>query len=73
MILQAVLGLQVMGFDGQVLFDSPTLPPWLDWLQIEGLRVGDGSISLKLRRSANGMAVTEILEKNDKVAVEVRK
>jgi hypothetical protein len=43
-ILQAVLGLDVMGFERRVSIDSPTIPPWLQWLRIEDLKVGDSSI-----------------------------
>ncbi|MGH7933391.1 MAG: amylo-alpha-1,6-glucosidase, partial [Candidatus Binataceae bacterium] len=73
MILQAALGLQVVGFERRVLIDSPVIPPWLEWLRIEDLKVGDGSISLILRRTGTGTAVAEILERNGPVTVEVRK
>jgi glycogen debranching enzyme len=73
MILQAVLGLQVMGFERRVLIDSPTIPPWLEWLRIDGLKVGDGSISLILKRTADGAAMTEIVERSGSVTVEVKK
>jgi glycogen debranching enzyme len=73
MVLQALLGLQVMGFEGQLLIDSPALPPWLEWLRIEDLKVGRSSISMLLRRAGNGAATIEILEKNGSIAVEVRK
>jgi glycogen debranching enzyme len=73
MILQAVLGLQVMGFERRVLIDSPTIPPWLEWLRIDGLKVGDGSISLILKRTADGAAMTEVVERSGSVTVEVKK
>jgi len=72
MILQAVLGLQVMGFERRVLIDSPTIPTWLEWLRIEDLKAGDGSISLIVRRTGNGAAAIEILEKSGSVTVEVK-
>ncbi len=72
MILQAVLGLQVSGFDRRVVIDSPTIPSWLEWLRIEELKVGDNcSISLMLRRAGKGVT-TEILEQNGPVTVEVK-
>lgn len=74
MILQAVLGLEVMGFERRVLIDdSPTLPSWLEWLRIENLKVGDGSISLFLRRTEDDVVVTEISERRGPVTVEFRK
>jgi len=71
MILQALMGLQVMGFERRVLIDSPTIPTWLEWLRIEDLKVGDGSISLIVRRTGDGAATTEILKKSGSVTVEV--
>jgi glycogen debranching enzyme len=73
MIVQAVLGLRTMGFERRLVIDSPTIPPWLEWLRLEGLKVADGSISLLLRRAGSGEATAEILEKNDSIAVEIEK
>jgi glycogen debranching enzyme len=69
--LQAVLGLEVMGFERRILIESPTIPPWLEWLRIEDLKVGDGSMSLILRRTDSGAAVTEILERRGSVTVDI--
>ena len=73
MVLQAALGLQVMGFERRVLIDSPSIPPWLEWLRIEHLKVGDGSVSLLLRRATDGVATAEVLEKHGSITVEVEK
>jgi glycogen debranching enzyme len=73
MILQALLGLEVKGFERRVLIDSPTMPTWLEWLRIEDLKVGDGSVSLFLRRAPDDTVVTEILERKGSVTVEIRK
>ena len=73
MILQAALGLRVMGFERRLLFDSPAIPPWLEWLRIEDLKIGDSSVSLLLRRTSDGAAMTEILERNGSITVEVKK
>jgi glycogen debranching enzyme len=73
MILSAVLGLKVMGFERQVTVDSPSIPPWLEWLRIQDLKVGDSSISLFARRSGDGDIITEIAQGRGSVAVEVRK
>jgi len=72
MILQAMLGLEVRGFERRVLIDSPAIPPWLEWLRIEDLTVGDGSVSLMLKRTNEGATVTEILERRGSVTVEVK-
>ena len=72
MIVQAMLGFQVMGFDRKLIIDSPVMPDWLDWLKIEGLRVGDGKVSLIVRRTPEGASVG-IIERHGKVRVEVVK
>jgi glycogen debranching enzyme len=70
MILQAMLGMRVLGFERRVVFDTHQIPSWLDWLGIDGLRVGDGRVSFVLRRSPNGAAI-EVKEKSPGVRVEV--
>jgi glycogen debranching enzyme len=70
MILQAMLGMRVLGFERRVVFGSPVLPTWLDWLSIDGLQVGDGRVSFVMRRSSNGAAI-EVKEKTGGVRVEV--
>jgi glycogen debranching enzyme len=70
MLLQAMLGMRVLGFERRVVFDTHLIPAWLDWLSIDGLKVGDGSVSFVLRRSPNGAAV-EVKEKSGGVRVEV--
>jgi glycogen debranching enzyme len=72
MILQAMLGMRVVGFDRKLVIDSPVMPQWLDWLRIENLRVGDGAVSLYVQRTTNTGAV-EVIEKRGSVSVEVRK
>ncbi len=70
MILQAMLGMRVLGFERRVVFDTHLIPSWLDWLSISGLKVGDGRISFVLRRFPNGAAI-EVQEKSGGVRVEV--
>ena len=70
MMLQAMLGMRVLGFEQRVIFDTHLLPTWLDWLSIDELRVGGGSVSFVLRRSHNGAAI-EVKEKSGGVRVEI--
>ena len=70
MILHAMLGLEVRGFDRKLVIDSPTMPEWLDWLKIENFKVGDGAVSLLVRREAAGASVA-VLERQGDVTVEV--
>jgi glycogen debranching enzyme len=71
MILQAMMGIEVSGRERRLTMRSPAIPPWLDWLRVDNLQVGDGSVSLMLRRAANGACATEILERTGPVTVDV--
>lgn len=73
LMLQAMLGLEVIGFERRLTINSPVIAPWLDWLRIERLKVGDAAVSLAVRRAPTGAAMTEVLEKRGSVSVEVRK
>jgi glycogen debranching enzyme len=70
-ILQAILGLQVFGFEHRVVLDSPELPPWLESLTIENLTVGDAAVSFRLKRIAEGRAL-EVLDKRGTVSLEIK-
>jgi glycogen debranching enzyme len=50
LVLQSILGLSFSPTKPQVRFDNPRLPDFLDWVRIQNLRVGDGSVDLALRR-----------------------
>jgi glycogen debranching enzyme len=70
LILQAMLGIRVLGFERRVVFESHLIPSWLDWLSIKGLKVGHGRVSFVLARALNGTAV-EVKERSGGVRVEV--
>jgi glycogen debranching enzyme len=72
MIVQAILGIEVKGFERKLVIDSPAMPDWLDWLKIENLKVGDGAVSLIVRRAAEGPSIG-IIERTGDVTVEVLK
>ncbi|MBL8555216.1 MAG: amylo-alpha-1,6-glucosidase [Phenylobacterium sp.] len=57
MLLQACLGLQVLGDSGEVEIRDPQLPLGIDRLSVEGLEVGDGSIDLVFERQGARVAV----------------
>jgi glycogen debranching enzyme len=50
LITQAILGLKAEAPQRRLRVVAPALPNWLNWLQIRGLRVGDGAVSLLYRR-----------------------
>jgi len=72
MIVRAMLGIDVRGFERKVIIDAPAMPEWLDWLRVEDLRVADGAVSFIARRAA-GVPEIEILERKGGVAVEIRR
>jgi hypothetical protein len=57
MVVQAILGIAVKGFERKLVIDSPAMPVWLDWLKIENLKVGDGAVSLVVQRAAEGPSI----------------
>src|SRR5690606_23338677 len=50
MLLQACLGISFRQDRPQIRFVQPMLPEFLEWVHMENLRVGEGSIDLMLRR-----------------------
>ena len=72
MIVQVMLGIEMRGFERKLVFDSPAMPDWLDWLKLEKLKVGDGEVSLIVRRTPEGASIG-IIERRGNVSVEVLK
>jgi glycogen debranching enzyme len=70
MVLQAMLGMRVLGFERRVLFAAHMVPSWLDWLSVDGMKVGDGRVSFVLRGSPNGVAI-EVKEESPGVHIEI--
>jgi glycogen debranching enzyme len=71
-VVQAMLGLQIRGFDRKILLDAPVMPEWLDWLRIDNLKVGDGAVWLMVRRSPSGASI-DLIDRRGDVSVEVLK
>lgn len=72
MLLQACLGMSFSpGGAPQVRFDHPRLPPQIDRVWIKGLRFGDTSLDLAIRRHGADVAL-HIERRQGDVGVEVR-
>jgi len=71
MMLQAVLGLRIDGFERRVIIESPVLPEGMGSLSIEDLRVGDGFASFTVQGSPKGATVS-ITGKHGPITIEVR-
>jgi glycogen debranching enzyme len=57
MLLQACLGLSIVGEDAEVEIRNPTLPIGIDRLSVDGLEIGDGSMDLTFERQGPRVAV----------------
>jgi glycogen debranching enzyme len=68
LLLQAMLGLSAQAQNNLLTINSPNLPPWLNWVELRNLRVGDSTISLIFRREGE-MTGFSLLEKHGSVRV----
>ena len=72
LLLQACLGMTIKGSEGVVRFSFPTLPPFLQEIQIKNLRVGAASVDLLLERHEGDVGIN-ILRKDDNIKVVIEK
>ncbi|HVN29337.1 MAG TPA: glycogen debranching N-terminal domain-containing protein, partial [Candidatus Binataceae bacterium] len=72
LLFQAILGMEVRGFERRIVMRAPVIPQWLDWIKFEDLRLGKSSISFIARRGPRGASI-EVLEKRGPATVEVHK
>jgi glycogen debranching enzyme len=68
LLLQSSLGLSVKALERQVFFSKPVLPPNIDEVRIENLRVADGECDVVVRRHAGGVDV-DVLRKKGEIEV----
>src|ERR1700735_4523823 len=68
-LLQASLGLELLGESGEVKFYRPMLPDFLDHVRLRNLRLSTGSVDLSLHRQDNNIAVTVTRRDGDVVVV----
>jgi glycogen debranching enzyme len=68
MLLRACLGMSVRAPERQICFDHPELPPDLDELQIENLRLVDATVDLLIRRQRDG-ATVEVMHRRGEVEI----
>lgn len=71
MMLQAILGLRVDGFDRRLVIESPVLPEGMGSLSITDMRVGDGFASFTVQGSPKGASVT-LTDKRGPISIEVK-
>jgi glycogen debranching enzyme len=71
-LLTALIGLEADAPERRLTLVSPTLPPWLGFVEITALRVGGGSLDLAIRRGRQGASV-ELLARHGDVELIVRR
>ncbi|MFQ5416856.1 MAG: glycogen debranching N-terminal domain-containing protein [Myxococcota bacterium] len=72
LLLQSSLGLKISARANQVLISNPMLPPFLDCVRIDGLRVGASTVDLHFQRHPHDVGV-EVVEREGVVDVLVVK
>ena len=69
MMLQASLGISILAPERRIVFDRPVLPPILESLAIEDLRVGPTVVDLRLTRKGTEVDV-EVTRRRGRVEIE---
>lgn len=72
LLIQAILGLSIDAWKDRIMFTRPTLPEWLDFVELHNLRVRDAAIDLRIVRGRRSAAL-EVVGKRGDVDVLVRK
>ena len=57
LLFESCLGISLQPEDNRVTFSQPKMPREIDWLQLNNLRVGSGSVDLRLRRNSGEINV----------------
>ena len=68
--LARLLGLRADATARRLRVD-PILPPWLDWIELEGMRVGRARIDLRVERGRGGVVGTRTRTRRQGLRVEV--
>ena len=69
-LLQSCLGLRIDAVRGKVSLHAPRLPPFIDWVRVQRLQVGDANVDLLMQRYAHNVGV-EALRKEGTLEVAV--
>ena len=71
-LVTAMLGLQPQAGDNQLTLVRPTLPPWLTWIEVRGLRVAKSRLALRVTQGTDSAAV-ELLARDGDTELVVRR
>ena len=76
-VLWTTLGLRANAPENRLRIVRPVLPPWLDWLELQNIRVGKACLALRFERTggpeAPGVqpATVDVISNEDGVEIEV--
>jgi glycogen debranching enzyme len=65
LVLQAMLGISAGAPDRALRIERPVLPDWLTNIRLEGLRVGEASVTLDFRRDGHATGFTLVDQSGD--------
>ncbi|HEY3101253.1 MAG TPA: amylo-alpha-1,6-glucosidase [Methylomirabilota bacterium] len=71
-LVGAMLGLRPEAADNQITLARPTLPGWLTWIEIRGLRVSKSRLGVRVLQGSDGAAV-ELLARDGDAELVVRR
>jgi glycogen debranching enzyme len=71
-LIRSLLGLEIDALGRVLVLDSPSLPPWLDWVEVLGLVVGPARVDLRFRRARTGASL-EVLDKTGPLEVLIKR
>ena len=72
MLIASMLGLQPDAADNQITLSRPTLPGWLTWIEVRGLRVSKSRLGVRVSQGSDGAAV-ELLARDGDAELVVRR
>jgi len=68
LLLRSCMGMNIHAVEKKISFVNPALPANLNELRVEGLRVGEASVDILLKRHSRGIAV-EVLRKDGELEI----
>jgi glycogen debranching enzyme len=71
LLLRTMLGMRADSSRGQIELVRPHLPPWVDRLTLQGVRVGAGSVDLLIHKW-RGTTTAEVLKRSGDLEVVIR-
>jgi glycogen debranching enzyme len=64
-LVAAMLGLRPDAADNQITLARPTLPGWLSWIEVRGLRVAKSRLALRVSQGSDSAAVELLAREGD--------